>query len=317
MRVHFDNCNFSARTGPNTFAKRLAEQFIINGVSLSGWLEPYDVMLSFIEASKLHRSGTKLVQRLDGIWFKPNEFIEKNAGIKATYDKADLVVWQSEFDKNMSIHHWGEPKNGVVIRNGINLSRVEEITASELLEMRDKYEMVFVCSSNWHAQKRLQSNIEMFDHIRKTMYPNSCLIVLGSNPDAIAQDSDVFYTGSVTQEVYMQVFAMANAMIHLAWLDHCPNVVIEALSQGTMVICSEAGGTKELVQDCGIVLKEQDDYKFQLIDYDKPPTIDVTQVTRELFESRFNESKMILGGRDDIDIVNVAKEYEKAFEELL
>ena len=71
-------------------------------------------------------------------------------------------------------------------------------------------------------------------------------------------------------------------MLHTAWLDHCPNTVVESLSQGTPVICSEHGGTKELIQEFGIILKESQEYNFELTDYDNPPRIDVTQIKNKL-----------------------------------
>ena len=67
-------------------------------------------------------------------------------------------------------------------------------------------------------------------------------------------------------------------MIHLAWLDHCPNTVVECLSQKTPVICSEHGGTKELVSEYGIVVKESLDYNFELVDYSNPPKLQISQI---------------------------------------
>ena len=80
-----------------------------------------DVSIVFIE-----RSGKplakKVIQRLDGIWFSPAEFKSKNTFIKNLYENADGVIWQSDFDRQMVTKWWGLPKNGVVIRNGINVS---------------------------------------------------------------------------------------------------------------------------------------------------------------------------------------------------
>lgn len=284
MRVHFDNVNMTARSGPNTFATRLAQRLLIGNhhVVLEGG-DKADVSLVFIEPSG-QPLAKKVVQRLDGIWFKPTEYHTKNVGIKALYDKADAVVFQSFFDKDMVEHWWGSnaerQRPTEVIGNAIDLTRVDKVTIPELAKIRASYDKVFVCSSNWHPQKRLKANIRLFDHLRKTQFPNSCLFVMGANPDAMTTDPHVFYTGSQPPEVYLQVFSVADWMIHLAWADHCPNVVVEALSQGTPVICGEVGGTKELIGHgaYGMVLKEAK-YNFELADYDNPPDIDVTQVT--------------------------------------
>jgi glycosyltransferase involved in cell wall biosynthesis len=66
------------------------------------------------------------------------------------------------------------------------------------------------------------------------------------------------------QKFTCKVFAVADWMIHLAWADHCPNVVVEALSQGTPIICGEVGGTKEMIAHgaYGVVLKD-DSIRFR------------------------------------------------------
>jgi glycosyltransferase involved in cell wall biosynthesis len=222
----------------------------------------------------------KVVQRLDGIWFSPEEFKTKNVNIKKLYSTADAVIWQSEFDKAMICNWWDLPKNGIVIRNGISTEKVKKFTIPSLEQIRQQYEMLFVCSANWHPQKRLKENIEFFKHIRK-FYDSSALIVLGSNP-TLVPDPHIFFAGSQPHEVCLEIFSAANWMIHLAWLDHCPNTVVEALSQKTPVICSEHGGTKELVQDYGLILKEKEEYKFALVDYEDPPTIDFQQINFKL-----------------------------------
>ena len=43
--------------------------------------------------------------------------------------------------------------------------------------------------------------------------------------------------------------------LHLCHIDSCPNIVLEGLCSGLNILCSNLGGTKELVQNDGIVLK--------------------------------------------------------------
>lgn len=321
MRVHFDNVNFSSRSGPNTFATRLAKGLVERGHEVNDTARDADVSLVFIEPSG-SPLAKKVVQRLDGIWFKPTEYHTKNVGIKALFDHADAVVFQSSFDKDMVEHWWGlnseRQRQCVVIGNGIDLKHASEwsglaVTIPELAKIRSKYDRIFVCSSNWHPQKRLKANVQLFDHLRRTQFPNSCLFIMGSNPDVMTTDPHVFYTGPQPPEVYLQVFAVSDWMIHLAWADHCPNVVVEALSQGTPVICSEVGGTKELIAHgaYGMVLKETK-YNFELVDYDNPPDIDVTQVT--FLPTRY---ELHYDAIPTINIVDVVDDYVKLFKELV
>jgi glycosyltransferase involved in cell wall biosynthesis len=273
--------------------------------------DDYDVQLAFIEATKQPKANKPLVQRLDGIWFKPDEFLTRNVYIKSTWDHANAIVWQSEFDRNMTEHHWG-PQNGVVINNGIDLTKkVTEHHSAEIETLRKEYDHFFVCSSNWHPQKRVYDNFHLYQYIKKHMPGKSCLVVMGHNPPGMLHDNDTFCTGTQPEEIYLEMYSAADWMIHLAWLDHCPNVVVEALSQETPVICTSSGGTKELVQEFGIVLHENTSYNYELIDYDNPPIIDVTQIdiTKLLTKPPKKHA--------DIDIVSCAKRYINLFETLL
>lgn len=312
MKIHFDNVNLNAGTGPNIFGNRLARRFFETGHEVVLTSDGADISLVFIE-----RSGAplakKVVQRLDGIWFKPHEFKTKNVGILDLFRKADGVIFQSEFDLGMLTHHLGiasMPKQSVVINNGIDTTPVKDITIPKLAEMRAAYDQIYVCSSNWHPQKRLDANIALFDHLR-AKHPNSCLIIMGGHPDVRATGPHVFYTGSVEPEIYNQIFAVANWMFHLAWADHCPNVVIESLAQGTPVVCAQVGGTKELVGSYGIVLKERP-YDYELTDYDNPPPIDVTQIS-----DLPDRTKLDYNSIANIDISNVAQRYLDFFESLI
>ena len=321
MKINLDNVNLSARTGPNTFASRLARELLETGHELVSGPEA-DVSLVFIEPSGQPLAKT-VVQRLDGVWFKPSEFYTKNQAIKRQYEAADGIVFQSEFDKAFVERWWGHSYDKTqhyrghtsrphyVIRNGIDLHRINRVTIPELLKIRASNDKVFVCSSNWHPQKRLKANLQLFDHLRKTQFPNSCLFVMGAHPDVMTTDPRVLYTGPQPSEVYLQVFAVADWMLHLAWADHCPNVVIEALSQGTPVACSEVGGTKELIGDYGLILKETP-YDYALADYDSPPSIDVTQV-----EKLPNRNELSYGSIANIDIKHVAQQYVNLFKELV
>lgn len=309
MKIHFDNVDLSSSTGPNTFAFRLARQLFDTGHEVVLDASGADVSLVFIE-----RTGSaladKVVQRLDGIWFRPQDFHTKNVKIRDLYSKADCVVWQSDFDSSMTLKWWDTPKKGVVIRNGIKKNPVAKLTIPKLIEMVATYDRIYVCSSNWHPQKRLKQNVQLFEQLRNT-HPNSCLIVMGNNPDYQATGSNVFYTGSASPDVCAEIYSAANWMLHLAWADHCPNVVVEALLQGTPVVCTNIGGTKELVGNYGIVLHDEP-YNFELADYDNPPVLDTSSII-----SLPDRLLLDYGSIANIDIVDVAQRYVSLFTELV
>lgn len=268
MKLHFSNVNFSSNSGPNSFATRLADVLVNRGHQIVDHNQDYDIFLCFIEPASIPRADAKFIQRLDGIWFKPDQYETHNKRIKWAYDNSHHVIWQSNFDKNMTEKWWGS-KPGSVIHNGIKIQNVG--VSQSLLELKQKYKRIFSCSANWHSQKRLKDNINLFQKIANN---NDVLIVLGSNPDYVINDPRIMYAGTQPHDVCLQIYAISDWFIHLAWLDHCPNVVVEALSQKCPVICTDSGGTKEIVREYGIIIPEKHQYHYELTDYSLPPQID-------------------------------------------
>lgn len=301
MNIHFDNVNFSSRTGPNTFASRLATVLTERGHDIVRYSDPHDAVLVFIEPTRQWKRDIRVIQRLDGIWFKPEQFNTHNRLIKWAYENCDSVVWQSSFDRDMTIHHWGQ-KNGTVIKNGIDADKVE-VSNNRLKAIRLSHDKVFVCSANWHRQKRLKENIEAYDILSKK-YSKPCLLVLGSNPDVSVERPDIFYMGNIKHNLCLEAFAISDVMIHLAWLDHCPNVVVEAISQKCPVICTDSGGTKELVGNGGLVVPETTQYKYELTDYDNPYSLDLSMLSKVCVED-------LSVDMSKIDLQKSADQYEK------
>ena len=159
---------------------------------------------------------------------------------------------------------------------------------------------LFVSSASWHRQKRLKENIQFF---LKNKNDDDLMIVLGKNPDVkidnLQLKQKIIFTGELTHEQCLETYRYCDWMIHLAWLDHCPNVVVEALSQGCPVICTDSGGTKEIVKENGIIIPETKPYCFELTDYDNPYTIDISKTNLEKIKVQCQY----------LDIENVARKY--------
>ena len=203
-------------------------------------------------------------------------------------------------DKKMIEKWFGKRENVYVIHNGIDMIPLPEYVPN----------MRFVCSANWHPQKRLSDNLLLFQKIRET-HPEAKMTVLGSNgmsqvigPKSLTEN--VVFRGSVSHEECLMEYRRSSYMIHLAWLDHCPNVVVEALSEGCPVICTDSGGTKEIVRDNGIIIPETTPYNFELLDYDLPHELDLKSF--ELPEER------VVVKADYLDIEKVALKYLEVFQ---
>lgn len=322
MKIHFDGANLDSTTGPNSFARRLSRRLLLSGHDLNlDQGADSDVSLIFIEPTGAPLAKKK-VQRLDGIWSKAVDIEIKNARMKQLYHAADGVVFQSNYDMKYINSLWGQPaKTGLfsVINNGIELSSNEEFEPSLAFQsLRQEFDMIFVCSANWHRQKRLKENVECFRHLQ-TIYPtrNCCLIIMGSNPDEKASGRDIFYTGSIPHQQVLEVFKNSDWMINLEYFSHSPNAVVEALSVGCPVICMAAGGCAELVQGYGVQLASMEDVLPErgsmgtAVEYDKPPEITLHKAIRRLPE------RSDLGAHADIDIDHIAEKYVTFFDKIV
>ena len=97
MRLNLDNVNLLSTSGPNSFANKLVPYLLEKNVKLDG--ENPDAHLCFIESVRVEYQKP-MIQRLDGIYFNTSQdYNKQNQNIKRTYDMADGVVFQSNFNK--------------------------------------------------------------------------------------------------------------------------------------------------------------------------------------------------------------------------
>ena len=298
MKILFDNADFGSSSGPNSFARKLAEELIKRKHSVNESLKS-DIQLSFIMASQ--DLGMPIIQRLDGIYFNSEQdWKSLNEPIKKTYDISSGVIFQSNFNKQLSEKYFGEKILSTVINNGTDLSLIEKITPLSHPAI-DGFENVWSCASSWRPHTRLKDNVRYF---LECAGEKDCLVIAGSNPDYEIQHERVFYVGNLEWEQLISLYKRSKYFIHLALMDHCPNVVVDARAAGCKIVCSSSGGTKEIAGINSVIVKdmEWDFVPFRLY---QPPELDFGALC---------EPPQI---EKSIDIKDVADSYLSFFEEFL
>ena len=155
----------------------------------------------------------------------------------------------------------------------------------------DNHENVWTCAASWRPHKRLKDNIQYYLEHRSS---NDCLVIAGQ-PDYHVKDPSIFYVGDLPYEKLLSLYKRSKYFLHLAWLDHCPNVVVDARASGCQIICSSAGGTVEIAGLEAIVIKESEwDFKPTRL-YD-PPVLDFSKKDKNDINTCY-------------DMNNVAKKY--------
>jgi glycosyltransferase involved in cell wall biosynthesis len=292
MNLFLENVNLSSTSGPNHFAAKLVRYLKIKGVTFDND-QPYDKKLTFIQSYN-ERPDLDMFLRLDGIYFNSGFDCERmNYNIKQSYHKSKGVIFQTEFNKNLIFKWFGEHDNYRIINNGADIININSIHPNPVfVEKYRKFENIWSCASHWHSFKRLQSNIEYFLNFSGD---NDCLVVCGSNPDFMLKHPRILYVGDLSINDLFGLYKMSKYFIHLAYLDHCPNVVVDARACGCKIICSSAGGTREIAGADAIVLNEPE-WNFEFIEEKTPPKLNLEATTS-------------VGEDSPLSMAKVAKQY--------
>ena len=83
------------------------------------------------------------------------------------------------------------------------------------------------------------------------------------------------------------------------WLDHCPNVVVDARASGCKIICSSSGGTREIAGPEATLVVE-DEWDFSPVKLYSPPSMDFSKISKNEYDT-------------NISIERAASEYLEVF----
>ena len=242
------------------------------------------------------------ITRLDGIYFNTEQrYQDLNRLIKKTYDASDAVIFQSSFNRKLIEKWFGRHKNGHVIHNGPSTREIKLIPSLDLKSMTNGADAWF-CASSWRPHKRLRENIRYFLEFSPA---DSILIIAGKGiskdefSDLVkGNESRIFYVGHLDRNMLIGLGNACSTFIHLAYLDHCPNVVVDARASDCKIICSSTGGTCEIAGRDAVVV-EEDEWDFSPIDLYNPPPMNFSNIRVE--------------NKDSIDILSLRDVSEKYY----
>ncbi len=155
--------------------------------------------------------------------------------------------------------------------------------------------------ARWRPHKRLKSTIRGFLNSGLQKYYD--LIVLGEKPDYVIKNSSVKYMGFQSKRLW-SIIKGCEFTIHLAYIDWCPNSVVESIIAYKNVLHSSTGGTKYVVRNNGIAVKDIP-WKFKPIDLYSPPDLDIDELS-QAYRSMLDLKRPF---NDYLKIEHIAKEY--------
>jgi len=308
MKIQFSPTLTGSMAGPGSFTNRLVD-YLRENYPVKIVRKRPDIYLGAIVASRGIDPKVKRVFRVDGCYYS-NESSRvgmRNRSIYKGMKNQDGIIYQSNFSKKMCRKILGcrkLEKKTTVIYNGFDQSIVNDIKPIE-----KDCDLMFVSSAKWRTSKRPNSIIKGF---LEADIPDSKLYLLGDSSNHNKYKNVISIPYMKKEELYAY-YKASDAMIHLCFIDSCPNSVIEALSFNLPVICNNIGGTPEIVRDSGVIV-ECDSYNFNIIDkvIDNIPP----KMTAEAIR-KFAYSDRTIVDRKDLDMSVAAKKYYEFFTEIL
>ena len=181
--------------------------------------------------------------------------IKSNYSMSLTQYYADVVIYQSDFSREMSSKHiYPIKSNSKVIYNGVDTNHFNIVKQQEDLR---------ICVlGNFRDIDLMEFYLKSFNSLRK-VHPTAKLYVIGKIheevQDFIGKSSfylspSVEFVGEYTYDELPFLLSKTNVGWHFTLWDWCPNSVLEQMASGNPVICFEPGGTKELVSTSDDVL---------------------------------------------------------------
>lgn len=298
MNLLLENVNLNSNSGPNHFAQKLKNYLSLRGVTFNNFM-PHDKKLTFIE-STWNRTDLDMYLRLDGIYFNAGFDCNKmNANIKASYEAAKGVIFQTDFNRDLVFNWFGKHPNYTVINNGADTMAIKQFHPNQ--KFADSIEVegdIWACAASWHSFKRLKENIKYF---LKFSNSKDRMVIAGNNCDHLIDDPRITCVGNLNLRELYTLYSVSKYFIHLAYLDHCPNVVVDARAFGCRIVCSSSGGTKEIAGPDAIIVEEPD-WDFSFIKEDHPPPLNFTNIKTNIYNS-------------DISMAKAAKKYHSFLKE--
>lgn len=317
MRVHIPGFypDRGVGSGKAMFCSRLHYALAVEpNVTVVDSPEKADVQLHVIKMHNSYR-GCKNVLRLNGIYFDGHDYKTRNIPMQRAMSSCDGIVYQSEFSRRMCNYYLGKAKVPcTVILNGANPSELTDVAKTSL-----SCEHLFIAFSRWRPHKRLTDAIESF---LEADIPNSTLLIAGGLTNSGLSPAvkrryfslpHVIFAGQLHPDKLYSYLTVAKASLHLSPCDWCPNSVVEAVCLKIPVICSNAGGTKEIVEPSGgIVCKIDSETSYRPVRL-HPPSINRSLVANALHQCLTPR----LISYQHVDIRVVARSYVKFFEEVM
>lgn len=206
------------------------------------------------------KDKNKVIIRLDGIGNELdliNSNKLKNNSFLDITKKADHAIFQSQFCKDCFRNIYNFSPNSQIIYNGASNLKPLFLKRNKLLN-----DIKTACPNGYlvvagrnSSRKRILETVNKFHKLIN--FKKIKLVVLSNLSNAlIPKNNRIINLGMLEPNIARNIIANSKGLIHIDKYDWCPNIVVMAIHDMVPVICSNFGGTKEIVRSNGFILRE-------------------------------------------------------------
>ena len=219
----------------------------------------FDIELAFIR--KVFKHNKPYILRASSCYYFKNYKPWNNKPIARAIGRSNYSIFQSKFaykllNRVLRLESRNLIKHGYsVIYNGIDLDYINKIEPNKNIEPGS-----FITCARWDPNKRPLSTIKGFleADIKKHLYIVGEKGVEGRGKNLgkkYEKNKYIHFLGEKNNQDLISIMKACNYQMHLSFIDICPNIVLEGLSCRLNVLCTNLGGTKELVREDGYILE--------------------------------------------------------------
>jgi len=291
--------------GPRSFRDRLrAILKTMPEVSITNNLDKFDVELAFIRSKNKSKKPTVL--RVDGCYYRKKDLFKNNDIIKSIKN-AKYVIFQSNFSAEMCKKIMKvNPKNCSIIYNGIDKKFIDSIIPDKTVEPGS----FVACSNTWKRRPNKRAKSILGGFLKAGIDKHLYIIGKYHNEwkDSEYKHPRIHFCGLKSAKKVLPIVKACDYQIHLCHIDSCPNAVVEGLACGLNVLCTNLGGTQEIVGDNGVVL-DVDKWDFKPLSEDIFENLDNLNLN-DVAEGIHRLMKITeRTNRPDLNIYGKAKQY--------
>ncbi len=284
------------------------------------------IYLNKFSLKLLKNSKIPIIHNQNGVFYKGwygKGWQEKNKNMSFQYNIADYVFYQSKFSKYCAEKFLGQRDGpGEILYNAVDNKffrrfKVKTLGSQLNILVSGKYQS--------HLYYSLEFVIEVLNILNKNNI-NACVNFAGYYDSKVIKDlvnlarrykifNKIKFTGSYSQEKADLIYNSADIYFYFVHQSNCPNSVIEAMSCGLPVLCSNTGGLPEIVtKESGICLNTENSWEKPFIPNKEDALIGVQKIINN-YNDYSNNS--IIKVAKDHNINNWINKHEKVFKRFL